>query len=95
MNTTNEILDFIHRRFNKDCNWMNGNCYYFSIILKERFPNGKIIYDPIVGHFMYLINHKCFDALGSHKIPNDYYDWEELKNTDYLLYNRIKRDCIM
>lgn len=91
----NEVLEFIKRRFSKDCNWINGNCYYFSIILKERFPNGRIIYDPIIGHFMYLIGNKCYDALGSHKIPDTYYDWNKLKEEDISLYNRIKRDCIL
>ena len=28
-----EILNFIEKRFPIDCNWMNGNCLWFAIIL--------------------------------------------------------------
>lgn len=61
------VLEFIHRRFPNsfysDSKWMNGNCYYFSVILKERF-SGVIFYDVIHGHFLTLINHCFYDASG-------------------------------
>lgn len=39
----NKIEEFINRRFPNDCNWLSGNCYYFAIILKDRFPEGNIL----------------------------------------------------
>ena len=36
-----EVMEFIQRRFPKDSNWTNGNCYYFALILSDRF-NGTI-----------------------------------------------------
>ena len=88
----NEIEQF-NKRF-KDNNWLDGNCYYYALILKDRF-GGRIIYDPVVGHFLVKIENKCYDYLGCHKLPETYYDWEELKNIDESYYNRIKRDCIL
>ena len=29
----NQVEEFIQRRFPVDCNWTNGNCYYFAVIL--------------------------------------------------------------
>ena len=38
MTKEEQILAFIKRRFSQDCNWIDGNCYYFATILKTRFP---------------------------------------------------------
>lgn len=70
-----------------------GYCYYFSIILRERFPGGKIVYSPVMGHFMYLINNTLFDITGIVKTEHKYYDFE--KFPDYLQKQRIIRDCVM
>lgn len=89
-----EVEDFIKSRFNNDCHWLDGNCYYFALILTHRFPYLKIYYDPIDGHFL----------AGT---PSKYYDWtgqvipislpillDEIKVKDPLWYNRLVRDCI-
>ena len=39
-----KINDFIKRRFNKEDNWLNGNCLWFAYILQKRFPNLNIYY---------------------------------------------------
>lgn len=65
-----EVLSFIHKRFYNDCNWLNGNCYYFSIILSSRFPNGKIYYDVINGHFLFKYNNCYYDWSGK-VFPNE------------------------
>lgn len=41
------VKEFIDRRFKADCNWLNGNCYYFALILSDRFPGGTVYYDVI------------------------------------------------
>lgn len=80
------------KRF-KVVNWMNGNCYYFAIILKDKYPNGRIIYDPIIGHFMLKIKNKAYDFMGIHQLPETFYYWDELEKEDELLYKRLRRDC--
>lgn len=86
MNKENEILEFITRRFpqakNSDSNWLNGNCYYFSLILKDRFSSHKpeIYYDVINGHFLTLIKDTLYDASGiAYKLSN--YEMSQLSKT--------------
>ncbi len=64
-NNNDRVLDFIKRRFSntENANWLNGNCYYFAIILRERF-DGEIYYDVINGHFLTLIKDKLYDYSG-------------------------------
>lgn len=91
-----EVLEFIRRRFVDDCNWTNGNCYYFAVILKTRFPDGEIFYDVINGHFVFLYNNVFYDYIGAY---SEYKDvlilWDEFDKYDSLLKQRIIRDCIM
>ena len=87
----NNIEKFISRF--SDCNWLNGNCYYFAVILKDRF-NGEIIYDPIQGHFLMKLIDKCYDFSGCHELPKTFYYWDELEEKDEMHYLRIKRDCV-
>ena len=70
-----------------------GYCYYFSIILRERFPGGKVVYSPVMGHFMYLLNGNLYDINGMVECNEDYYDFEEYP--DPLQKQRIVRDCIL
>ena len=69
MSIDNQVLDFINKRFpnatNSDANWLHGNCYYFAVILKDRFPKDSYIcYDVINGHFVCMIEDYLFDASG-------------------------------
>ena len=93
-----EILDFIHRRFPEDSHWTDGNCYYFALILADRF-HGNIYYDSINGHFMvWLQKEGCYvDHTGYIRPP---YEeclklWKDLRYNDPPHYERIMRDCIM
>ena len=54
----NDIIQFINKRFKNDCDWINGNCYYFAVILKDRFPEGSIFYDVTCGHFVFEYNNQ-------------------------------------
>lgn len=96
----NNITEFISRRFGNGCNWLCGNCYYFAVILKDRFPELKIVYLPVRGHFMSEDNNGfLYDYEGKH-IKDDFLDdqivpLEEIKETDSLLYNRLVRDCML
>lgn len=89
-----DILDFIQIRFSNDCNWLDGNCYYFSVILKSRFPQGTICYDVINGHFLFKYQELLYDWTGKVK-PNGYLvEWKKFDEYDCLQKQVIIRDCI-
>lgn len=90
----NEVLEFIHRRFSIDCNWLNGNCYYFSVILKNRFPQGIIYYDVINGHFIFKYEDKYYDWTGIINPDGYLVEWDNLDNYDSLQKQTIIRDYI-
>ena len=77
--------------------FMFGDCYYFSIILKERFKDATIKYLMIDNHFITEINGRMYDIRGD---VTDIIDtkqlinWDDMNEFDELLYKRIIRDCI-
>lgn len=92
-----EVLEFINRRFKKDCNWLDGNCYYFAMILKDRFPSGRIWYNLIYGHFLFELDDKYYDFSGLLD-PSMVYNavpWDNMEVYDKLWKERIVRDCVM
>lgn len=92
-----EVLEFIKRRFPTDCNWCNGNCYYFAVILCKRFSWLEPYYLPIEGHFMAGNGTFFFDHRGVHyksELEETPYEWSKYEEFDCLDYNRIVRDCI-
>ena len=94
---TNNVIDFINRRFPTDCRWLNGNCYYFSLILKDRFKEGIIFYDVIDGHFVTEINGIKYDWSGivNESEKHIYVKWDKFDKYDSLQKERIIRDCIL
>lgn len=92
-----EVLEFIKRRFKENSHWLDGNCYYFAMILKARFPIGIIYYDVIKGHFVFRYDKHYYDWNG---IVDDsescsYIRWDDFDKYDSLLKARIIRDCVM
>ena len=91
-----EILDFICRRWtNAEEVFQNGNCYWFARILQECFPNLKIVYFPIEGHFAaYDEEEKLFfDVKGSFITDATFYDFEDLSQIEPNWYSRLLKDC--
>ena len=89
----NEVEDFIRRRFPIDCHWLDGNCYFFAIILMTRFPQAMLWYNQIEGHFLVSIEGTFYDWTGAVE-PN----WNEITAWDWVderRKERIVRDCIM
>lgn len=74
---------------------MDGNCYYFAVILKDRFPDGDILYDVINGHFVFKYQGKLYDWLGIVKASRCLIPWDSFGEYDYLQKQIIVRDCIM
>lgn len=91
----NNVIKFINKRFKKDCDWLNGNRFYFAIILKSRFPEGKIFYDVINGHFVFLYNDVYYDWTGCIKPDGYLVDWDKFDEYDSLQKKVIIRDCLM
>ena len=93
----NDVIEFIARRFPEDCNWLDGNCYYFALILKDRF-NGKILYDVIDGHFVTEIDGIKYDYLGVVSIvtntKHEYIEWDHFEDYDKFQKQRIISGCI-
>ena len=91
----NDILEFIKRRFPIDSNFLDMNCYYFSLILKDRFKSGKVFYDVINGHFVFLYDGKYYDWSGEIKPDGCLVEWDKFERYDALQKQVIVRDCIM
>lgn len=90
----NEVVEFIRRRFKSDSNWLDGNCYYFAVILCERFPIFNIYYAPVAGHFVAGYNGEFYDWRGKYgeEMPVLLSDIEK---EDPAWYRIIVRDCVM
>ena len=93
---TNTILNFIHHRFPCDSNWLDGNCYYFALILTDRFPSLRMYYDPIEGHFVVSSDGETFfDWSGIRRYPNEKLplSLETIEESDPQWYARIMKGC--
>lgn len=91
----NEVLEFIQRRFKDDCKWLDGNCYYFAVILKDRFPKGKIYYDVIYGHFIFEYQNKYYDWSGIVKQFGYLVEWGKFDEYDSTQKERVVKGCIL
>lgn len=94
----NEILKFIEKfkfKYKEELVevFTTGNCYYFAIILKERF-NGEIYYMPIINHFICKIENKYYDITGEVNPSEHPYKWSEYKLEDKKHTNSITKYCI-
>lgn len=94
-----EILDFISRRWEGYCNWLDGNCLWFAYILQKRFPQLQIYYLPIEGHFVcgILQENKMlfFDWRGKIIVEEEPILFESIKKEDINYYNRLIKDCLL
>lgn len=89
-----EVLNFIKKRFPHDSNWTSGNCYYFALILKDRFQ-GTILYDVIYGHFVCRIDDTYFDYNGVVELNGRHLvEWDSFDEYDSEQKQRIIRDCL-
>lgn len=100
-NQDDKVINFLSRRFplDKDCNWLDGNCYYMAKILKMRFPAGDIFYDVIDGHFLFNLSNKFYDFRGLVEIAESDMDhmieWSKFDMYDPIQRKQIEQDCII
>ena len=90
-----EILDFIHRRWRKDANWLDGNCYWFARILQTRFPFLELYYLPIDGHFVCGDGENFYDWTGVVQLEEIPWLFSDIEEQEPNWYNRIWRDCVL
>lgn len=92
-----KILDFIAHFQRPDTIevFTNGMCYWFAVILLERF-GGEILYTQVPGHFVCKVDDILYDVTGD--VTEQYMDglipWESMQDYDDLLYERLLRDCV-
>lgn len=96
------VIDFIMRRWvipfsNYNTMWTDGNCYWFAVILKTRFPQLEIYYDEVAGHFVAGYGDNFFDINGDYmpNKPSDVVLFNNMKYGDTAHYNRVLKDCIL
>ena len=96
-NQVYQVLEFIKRRFPIDNKWTDGNCYFFAVILKSRFPQGIIYYDVIDGHFVVDIDGVKYDWSGivKDKGKHHYVEWDKFDQYDELQKRSIINQCIL
>lgn len=89
-----DVEEFINRRWKKDLDWLNGNCYWFAKILTLRFPELELYYLPVRGHFVAgndLIG--FFDYNGPVYTNENCIKLSAIEKEDPLWYSHIMRDC--
>ena len=104
----NEINYFINTFDDCRQNFLNGNCYWFALILRERFLfkyTGTLMYHPVNNHFAmgFRINDKIylFDASGLIDVQKNKYgergwcSWFSYRCNEPSASKRIYRDCAL
>lgn len=69
-----------------------GCCYWFAYILCGRFKNAKMMYDPIMNHFVAQIGNRLYDITGDVTDKYKVVEWEHFD--DELEKQRIVDYCI-
>lgn len=87
------VENFIKQRWQIDSHFLDGNCLWFAIILKIRFPELEIYYLPIQGHFIVGKDNSYYDWTGKMKIEEEPLLLENIKQKDPLWYSHLIRDC--
>lgn len=97
-NTKREaVLFFINdfKKFNNNSvledTFTRGYCYYFALILRERF-DGTILYDRGEGHFVTKIGNYLYDINGD---VTGKYPRKLLTKEEYMADPEILHGCIM
>ena len=92
---TAEVAKFLKRfHLNQDVDavFTCGCCYWFAVILHQRFPDSRIMYDVVGNHFATEIGGRLYDVTGDVTGKYDVIPWDTFKNTNHGA--KIIRDCV-
>lgn len=93
--TREEIESFIYQfRYAKET-FLNGCCFWFAYILNARFPNSRIMYDPVYNHFVTEINGYFWDVTGDTNQTYACYVWDDYMEFEPYDAQRVIDQCIM
>ena len=94
------VLKFIKNFEGAQSTFLNGCCYWFAFILRERF-GGCIFYEAVEWNFVWGWRGELYDVTGcvSEKYLRDegvhLIDWATYNVEDPSHYGRIARDCVL
>lgn len=96
MNSVENFIQHFHDcgKENLTDTFTKGCCYWFAKILCERFAGAKMMYDPVVNHYLAEINGRLYDITGD--VTGEYtglIPWDEF--ADRLERSRLIRDCVL
>lgn len=86
------FLKRFHQYSTVDEVFTKGCCFWFAAMLVFRF-SGRLMYDPVEGHFVTEIEGRLYDITGDVTGKYNVLAWENINDEPYK--NRIIRDCIM
>lgn len=97
MGGPDEVLKFINRFKGCEDVFLNGCCYWFAWILLARFP-GRIMYLPVLSHFVIEISERLYDITGD--VTERYraeavVPWDRMDAYDSSVKDRVVRDIIL
>jgi len=90
----NSIEKFISL-FDGDDRYLNGLCYWFTYMLKGRFPDGVIWYDQVLCHFYFVFDDNAYDVRGLVDLPKTAIKWDDYQKFDSSDYQRVMKYCIL
>ena len=91
-NVKSQVINFITEFKSATRLFMEGKCYWFAIILRERFV-GELYYDPVWNHWACLINDVLYDVTGVVK-EGAFSPWPGIFVEDTPHYQRLIDQCI-
>ena len=104
-NVVKDVEEFITYFDGTQDNFLNGNCYWFAVILNERlwqfYPLCRIVYNQVDNHFAIMIRLEddttfLFDASGyiGHYDKDKWVLFDDYQRNEPLDAARVWRDCI-
>ena len=72
-----------------------GMCYWFALLLANRFPGGEIVYAVVENHFAYKYDKYVYDIMGDVTNKYTFVSWFEYSMRDPAHASRIQRECIL
>lgn len=93
MKTINEFLEGMRNEGTVKV-FTEGYCYWFAMILKERF-DGELMYNPVQGNFCCRVNGELWDITGEVQDDGNWQEWWLYQMNEPLDAERVRKACIL